>query len=85
MPRMSDREIREELGQYFDEEDDALIRHVLCEDEIPQGLHRGGMKPDTIRAIEHGYDPELERQIAEADIFWDWKFPEPMHDDGGFL
>lgn len=48
MPRPTEREIEtsyERLGLVPDAEDEALIRHVLMDDEPPQGLHRGGWRP----------------------------------------
>jgi hypothetical protein len=47
MPKASAREIEESfdrVGMVPDEEDEALIRHVLLDDEPPQGLHRWGRK-----------------------------------------
>lgn len=50
MPRPSDIEIEESFerstgyGYVLDSEDDALLRHVLRDDEPPQGLHRQGFK-----------------------------------------
>ena len=36
----------EELHYALDEEDEALIRHIMCDDDRPpQGLHQGGYKP----------------------------------------
>lgn len=32
-------------GLTLDSEDEALIRHVLMNDDPPQGLHRGGWNP----------------------------------------
>jgi hypothetical protein len=49
MPKASAREIEESYdreGWIPDEEDEALIRHVLLDDEPPQGLHRGGRKDE---------------------------------------
>lgn len=49
MPKPTDREITESYDRVFglpDEEDEALLRHVLLEDEPPQGLHRGGWQED---------------------------------------
>lgn len=57
MPRPSEREIEESydrVGMIPDEEDEALLRHVLLDDEPPQGLHRGGRK-DFEYAEEDGY------------------------------
>lgn len=41
MTRLSPRELEEQF-ELADEEDEALIRHVLLDDEPPQGLHRQG-------------------------------------------
>lgn len=49
MPKASEREIEESFdreGMIPDEEDIALLEHVLLEDQAPQGLHRGGRKDD---------------------------------------
>lgn len=49
-----EREVEEEFAAQ-DEEADALLRHILGDDEPPQGLHR------------HGYDrEEAERQKQET-------------------
>lgn len=56
MPRPSEREIDESydrLGLTPDEEDEALLRHVLLDDEPPQGLHREGWHP-----VDEEYDWE---------------------------
>lgn len=45
MPKPSQHEIEESydrLGLIPDEEDEALIRHVMCNDEPRQGLHQHG-------------------------------------------
>lgn len=45
MPRPSEKEIDESydrLGLILDEEDEALLRHVLLDDEPRQGLHQHG-------------------------------------------
>lgn len=45
MPRPSDREIDESYDRVYglpDEEDEALVRHVLLDDKPRQGLHRCG-------------------------------------------
>ena len=47
MPKPSEREIDESYdreGLVLDEEDIGLLRHVLLDDEPPQGLHQGGRK-----------------------------------------
>lgn len=47
MPKPSEREIYESYereGLILDEEDLALLNHVLFDDAPPQGLHRGGRK-----------------------------------------
>lgn len=47
MPRPSEREIDESFdraGYDYDPDGEALLRHVLLDDELPQGLHRGGLK-----------------------------------------
>lgn len=49
MPKLSEREIEESFdreGMVPDEEDEALMRHVLLDDAPPQGLHRGGRKDE---------------------------------------
>lgn len=57
MPKASEHEIEESYdreGMIPDEEDEALIRHVLLEDQgPPQGLHQGGRKEE--RAQEDDY------------------------------
>jgi hypothetical protein len=63
MPKASRREIEESFdreGYILDEEDEALLRHVLLEDQNPQGLHRGGRK-DEIDAEEDNYLHEFQR------------------------
>lgn len=50
MPKASESEIEESYdreGLTFDEEDEALLRHVLLDDAPPQGLHRGGRKDES--------------------------------------
>jgi hypothetical protein len=45
MPKPNDREIDESYDRTYgwpDEEDEALLRHVLLDDEPRQGLHRHG-------------------------------------------
>jgi len=47
MAKVSEREIEESYereGMVPDEEDEALLRHVLLDDEPRQGLHRWGDK-----------------------------------------
>ena len=60
MARLSNREIDESwdrAGYGYDPEDEDLLRHVLLDDEPPQGLHRGGYKPHCERAGEHFFEP----------------------------
>jgi hypothetical protein len=57
MPRPSEHEIEESYdreGLVFDEEDEALIRHVLLNDAPRQGLHRHGDK-DPLDVKEDNY------------------------------
>lgn len=55
MPKASDREIEESLdreGAILDDEDHALIDHILNDDGLPpQGLHQQGWK-DPLDAEE---------------------------------
>jgi hypothetical protein len=54
MPKPTEHEIDESYdraGYGFDPEDEALLRHVLLDDEPPQGLHRGGWNP-----VDEEYD-----------------------------
>jgi hypothetical protein len=48
MPKLSEREIDDSFdraGMILDEEDIALLEHVLLDDQRPpQGLHQGGRK-----------------------------------------
>lgn len=49
MPKASEREIEESYdreGMIPDEEDIALLEHVLLEDQRPQGLHQRGRKDE---------------------------------------
>lgn len=54
MPRPSEREIDESYERYGtgtpDEQDEALLRHALLDDEPRQGLHQHG---DTRGRDEH--------------------------------
>lgn len=43
MPRPNKREIEESFERAgCGVDDEAVLRHVLLDDELPQGLHRGG-------------------------------------------
>lgn len=47
MPKPSEREIEESYDRVYglpDEEDEALVRHVLLDDKPRQGLHQYGDK-----------------------------------------
>jgi hypothetical protein len=59
MPRPSEREIDESYdraGYGYDPEDEALLMHVLGDDEPPQGLHQHGFKrTEEDFWIEHEY------------------------------
>lgn len=60
MARPSEREIEESwdrAGYGYDPEDEDLLRHVLLDDETPQGLHRQGFKTYCERTGEHFFEP----------------------------
>ena len=62
MPKASEREIDESYdreGMILDEEDEALLRHVLLDDAPPQGLHQGGRK--DVSAQEDDYLHRFQR------------------------
>ena len=75
MPRPSDKEIEESFeratgyGLSLDSEDEALLRHVLLDDEPRQGLHR------------HGDKPYGEPEPWEDDVVEDYLYPE-LYDAG---
>lgn len=67
MPKPSKREIDESYdreGLILDEEDEALLRHVLLEDALPQGLHRRGMK-EVEYAQKDDYVRGFQRQYSQ--------------------
>lgn len=64
MPKPTQRELDEAWSAYdYDEEDEALLRHIFDEDALPQGLH------------QRGYKPFGEPTPEEDEIVSDWKYP----------
>lgn len=72
-PRPSERELRELGRDFFDEEDEALLEHVLGDDERPpQGLHQRGFKgfgeppvPDQSLHLEVGRAFPAQGEVRE--------------------
>jgi hypothetical protein len=62
MPKPSQREIDESYdreGLVLDSQDEALLQHVLLEDQLPQGLHQQGARK-IANAEEDNYLYELQ-------------------------